>query len=124
MRFDGNMGAEPNYEPNSFGGPVEDPLYVERPRELRGTVYRHEHRVDSDYYTQPGNLFRLLKRDARERLISNIVASMKTVSRRIQELQIRHFYKADPAYGTGVAEGLGFKIEEVMADERTVVAAD
>ena len=30
MRFDGNHGAEPNYEPNSFGGPKQDPGYRER----------------------------------------------------------------------------------------------
>ena len=50
--------------------------------------------------------------DARERLIGNIVASMKSVPQRIQELQIQHFYKADPAYGTGVARGLGLNCNE------------
>jgi catalase len=29
MRFDGNHGAAVNYEPNSFGGPVEDPRFKE-----------------------------------------------------------------------------------------------
>ena len=111
MRFDGNHGAEPNYEPNSFGGPVEDVKYRERPRTITGSVDRHNHRLDDDYYTQPGNLFRLMKPDARQRLISNIVASMKSVPQRIQELQIQHFYKADPAYGRGVAEGLGLSVD-------------
>jgi len=31
------------------------------------------------------------------------------VPRRIQELQTQHFSKADPAYGQGVAKGLGWK---------------
>jgi catalase len=124
MRFDGNFGAEPNYEPNSFGGPVEDPAYIERPRTITGTVARHNHRKDTDYYTQPGNLFRLMKPEERQRLIGNIVASMQTVPRRIQELQIQHFYKADPAYGTGVAKGLGLEIEEIVASEKAGVAAD
>ncbi len=69
MRFDGNFGSEPNYEPNSFDGPKEDPAYRERPRPVSGSVDRHNHRLDSDYYTQPGNLFRLITKDARERLI-------------------------------------------------------
>ena len=57
---------------------------------------RHNHRSDSDYYTQPGNLFRLLTPDAKKRLIGNIVGSLANgVPRRIQELQIQHFYKAD-----------------------------
>lgn len=117
MRFDGNEGAAPNYEPNSFQGPVEDPAYRERARTITGSVDRHNHRSDSDYYTQPGNLFRLQSPDARTRLIGNIVASMKSVAREIQERQIRHFYKADPDYGRGVAEGLGLRTEEVLNGE-------
>jgi len=123
MRFDGNFGAEPNYEPNSYSGPAEDSAYLERARTITGAVSRHNHREDSDYYTQPGNLFRLLKPEERERLIGNIVASMQAVPRRIQELQIQHFYKADPAYGTGVARGLGLKIEEIVASEKGVLVA-
>ena len=115
MRFDGNYGAQTNYEPNSFGGPAEDPAYRERPRSISGLVDRHNHRLDEDYYTQPGNLFRLLKSEERERLIGNIVASMHGVPEYIQKLQIQHFAKADPAYGAGVARGLGLKGKEVAA---------
>jgi hypothetical protein len=53
-RFDDNGGASPNYEPNSFGGPTQDPAYVERPKMVSGTVARHNHRDEDDYYTQPG----------------------------------------------------------------------
>jgi catalase len=38
MRFDGNGGSAPNYEPNSFGGPTQDPRYIERPKPITGTV--------------------------------------------------------------------------------------
>ena len=124
MRFDGNSGAAPNYEPNSFHGPTQDASFRERPRSVTGSVDRHDHRLDGDYYTQPGNLFRLMKPDARERLVGNIVASMKSVPRRIQELQIQHFYKADPAYGTGVAEGLGLNVEEITSSIGKSAAAD
>jgi len=122
MRFDGNSGAAVNYEPNSFNGPTQEPAFRERPRTVSGAVDRHNHRLDSDYYTQPGNLFRLMKPDARERLIGNIVASMKSVPRRIQELQVQHFYKADPAYGTGVAKGLGLNIEAIVARAKEAAA--
>jgi catalase len=115
MRFDGNAGSAPNYEPNSFSGPAEDPAYRERPRTIAGSVDRHNHRLDADYYTQPGNLFRLMTPDARQRLIGNIVASMKPVPQRIQELQIEHFRKADPAYGSGVAAGLGLSLAAARA---------
>jgi catalase len=117
MRFDGNYGSQPNYEPNSFGGPKENADYKERPRPVDGTIARHNHRVDEDYYTQPGNLFRLMTIAERKRLIGNIVGSLSSVPRRIQDLQIRHFYKADPVYGTCVAEGLGLKIEDIVDRE-------
>ncbi|HEY4978669.1 MAG TPA: catalase [Candidatus Acidoferrum sp.] len=91
MRFDGNHGAEPNYEPNSFGGPKQDPAYRERPTLVSGTVGRHDHRSDSDYYTQAGNLFCLMDAGAKERLIQNIVGNLGQAPKRIQELQAQHF---------------------------------
>src|SRR6202040_2850210 len=125
MRFDGNGGAKVNYEPNSFGGPTQDRSYVERPRAVSGTVARHDHRSDSDYYTQPGNLFRLMPADAKQRLIDNIVSSLGNgVPQRLQELQIQHFYKADPASGSGVATGLGLSIESIVAKVKQASAAD
>jgi catalase len=123
MRFDGNFGSAPNYEPNSFDGPAEHPIYRERSRTISGTVDRHNHRSDTDYYTQPGNLFRLMSLDARGRLINNIVASMSSVPAQIQKRQIEHFYKADPEYGIGVANGLGLAIESVLS-EASAAAAD
>jgi catalase len=114
MRFDGNGGASPNYEPNSFGGPTQDPKYVERPRTIASTaVGRYNHRDDSDFYTQPGNLFRLMKPQEKERLIGNIVASLSNAPRNIQERQLCHFFRADPAYGEGVAKALGIPVKEL-----------
>ena len=124
MRFDGNGGPAVNYEPNSFGGPTQDAMYTERPKMVSGTVARHDHRSDSDYYTQPGDLFRLMPADAKQRLISNIVGNLGQTPKRIQELQFKHFYKADPAYGTGVAKGLGLDIKAILASEGKSVAAD
>ena len=127
-RFDDNGGASPNYEPNSFGGPTENPAYVERPKMVAGTVARHNHRDENDYYTQPGNLFRLMPKDAQERLIKNIVGSLKETPRRIQELQVQHFYKADANYGMGVARGLGLDASKIFANgartEEKLVPAD
>jgi catalase len=115
MRFDDNGGAGPNYEPNSFGGPTQDPQYVEHPRTIASTaVGRYNHRDDSDFYTQPGNLFRLMKPEEKERLIGNIVASLSNAPRNIQERQLCHFFRADPAYGEGVAKGLGINVREMV----------
>ena len=124
MRFDGNSGSAPNYEPNSFNGPAENSAYRERPRTVSGSVDRHNHRLDADYYTQPGNLFRLMKPEERVRLIGNIVASMKGVPEHIQQRQIGHFKKADLAYGTGVAQGLGLDIRDINVRKNEEVSAD
>ena len=40
MRFDENGGGTPNYEPNSFGGPKQDPRYIEVPYEVHGPAAR------------------------------------------------------------------------------------
>jgi catalase len=110
MRFDGNYGKAVNYEPNSFGGPVEDPSVKEPALKISGDADRYDHREGNDDYTQAGNLFRLMKPEQKSQLIQNIVNAMKTVPKEIQERQVRHFYKADPAYGEGVAKGLGLSI--------------
>ena len=123
MSFDGNGGASPNYEPNSFGGPTQDAAYRERPRTISGSVDRHNHRDESDYYTQPGNLFRLMPKDAQQRLISNIVGNLGQTPKRIQELQVTHFCKADPAYGEGVAKGLGLDVSKLRGAQTAAPGA-
>jgi catalase len=44
-RFDGNYSSAVNYEPNSFGGPVEDPSVKEPPFKISGDADRYDHRV-------------------------------------------------------------------------------
>ncbi len=57
-----------------------------------------------------------MKPDDKKRLMANIVAHMRPVDREIQLRQIRHFYKADPAYGEGVAAGLGIETADIKSD--------
>ena len=106
MRFDGNGGGGVNYEPNSFGGPVQTGT-MEPPLKIEGDADRYDHRAGNDDYTQAGDLFRLMTPDQRQRLIDNLVRAMQSVPEEIQQRQISHFRKADPAYGEGVARGLG-----------------
>jgi len=72
-------------------------------------------RDGNDDYMQPGNLFRVMPRDAQQRLIQNIVKAMSTVDRYIQQPMVQHFYKADPAYGGGIAVGLGIDLQKLAA---------
>ncbi len=117
MRFDGNDGGKVNYEPNSFGGPVEDHRFKEPPLPIEGPADRYDHRAGNDDYTQAGNLYRLMTPEAQGRLMDAIAGAMKGVPEFIQRRQIDHFAKADPAYGAGVAARLGLKGHSSAAAE-------
>jgi catalase len=112
-RFDGNGGAKPVYQPNSFGGAEDDISYTEPPLSIDGDADRYDHRVKDDPFVQAGNLFRLMDAAEQQRLIDNIVGAMQGIPREIQERQVVHFMKADMAYGIGVAEGLGVQSPDI-----------
>jgi catalase len=95
-----------------LGGPKEDHRYMEYPSTVAGNSGRYNHREGNDDYTQAGDLFRLLKPEERQRLITNIAGHMKGIPERIIKLQLSHFTKANPAYGRGVAEALGVAVPE------------
>jgi catalase len=106
MRFDGNGGGSVNYEPNSFGGPVEDPRAKELPLAIHGAADRYDHREGNDDYTQAGNLYRLMTPESRDRLHKAIAGAMAGVPAEIVERQLDHFAKADSRYGEGVRAAL------------------
>jgi len=110
MRLAGPANPDAYYEPNSFGGPAQNPQYAEPPLKISGDAARYDHREGNDDYTQPGNLFRLMTPDARERLMDNIAAAMEGVPEEIVRRQIVHFHRADPAYGAGVARRMGIDV--------------
>jgi catalase len=110
MRFDGNYGSAPNYEPNSFNGPKEDPKYKERPYTTSATlekVGRYNHREQPDYYEQPGILWRLFDDGQKDRTAKAIADSLGQTPLHIQKLQLSHFKQADPDYAHRVASLLG-----------------
>ena len=114
MRFDGNSGRAPNYEPNSYANaPKEAPEFREPALKISGDADRYDHRVGNDDYTQPGNLFRLMTRDEQDRLTTNIANAVRSVPEAIKLRQIGHFLRADRAYGKAVAEKLQLSLAQV-----------
>ena len=114
MRFDSNGGGSPNYYPNSFGGPVPEPRAAEPAFEVSGKAARQRYTHPNDDFVQAGTLYRKVMTDQdRDHLIGNIVGHLDAAQKRIQLRQTAVFYKADPEYGTRVAEGLGLDIKEV-----------
>ncbi len=115
MRPDRNGGRAPNYEPNSFGGPVQAEEFREPPMKLScAIVDRFDASEGNDTHRQAGDLFRLMDSDQQERLINNIVGSMASVPYEIQMRQLCHFFRADQNYGMGIAKGLGIDLGAMM----------
>jgi catalase len=113
MRVDGNFGSTLGYEPNSEGEWPEQPNFAEPPLSLEGAADHWNHRVDEDYYSQPGALFRLMTPAQQQVLFENTARSIGVVPREIQIRHIRHCLKADPAYGKGIADALDIALTEI-----------
>jgi catalase len=97
---------------------VQRAAFSEPPLRITGDAARYDHRDGNDDYTQPGNLFRLMNPEQRERLFENIARHMQggNTPQEIQVRQICHFFRADPAYGIGVAQALGIDLEQFMPE--------
>ncbi len=114
MRVDGNYGGTLHYEPNSHGEWQEQPEFAEPPLALTGAADRWDYRADdSDYYTQPGMLFRIMKQAQQKVLFENTARNLTGVTRNVQIRHIKNCLQADPAYGEGVAAALGIPMSEV-----------
>jgi catalase len=90
------------YEPNSFGGPAEDPGVKEPPLRISGDADRYNHRIGNDDYSQPRALFNLFDAGQKGRLFSNLAAAMDGVPDEIVNRQLAHFDLIAKEYGDGV----------------------
>ena len=106
MRVDDNGGSRIGYEPNSQGQWQEQPDFAEPPLSIEGAADHWNHRVDEDYYSQPGNLFRQMSPAQKQVLFDNTAGSAGGASKKVQDRHIANCTKADPAYGAGVAKAL------------------
>ncbi|QOV10142.1 catalase [Viridibacillus arvi] len=114
MRVDGNLGSTLHYEPNSYGQWQEQPSYKDPALALDGPADIYDFREDDDnYFEQPGKLFNIMSPEEQQRLFENTARNMEGVEFFIKERHIIHCYKADPAYGTGVAKAMGIDINDI-----------
>ena len=60
LRVDGNGELVYHYHPNSFDEVIEYPDTAPPPFLGTGSMNRYNHRVDEDYFSQAGDLFRLI----------------------------------------------------------------
>lgn len=106
-RADGNYGGVLHYEPNSFGQWQEQPQYREPPLKISGDADWWDFRDnDSNYYKQPGDLFRLMTPAQQQVLFDNTARAMGDAPDFIKRRHVDNCSKADPAYGAGVEAAL------------------
>jgi catalase len=114
MRVDGNFGSTKGYEPNSLGLWQEQAAYQEPQLALSGAAYNWDFREDdSDYYSQPAQLFNLMSADQQQVLFENTARSIGPASIEVKHRHITNCYKADPAYGKGVADALAIDLSDL-----------
>jgi catalase len=107
MRVDSNYGGAISYEPNSYGEWQEQPDYSEPPLAINGDAHNFDFREeDHDYYSQPGNLFRMFSAEEKQRLFENTARALGAASKEVRDRHVANCSKADPAYGEGVAKAL------------------
>jgi catalase len=114
MRVDGNYGSTLGYEPNSYGEWQQQPDFAEPPLALEGAAAHWDFRTDdSDYYTQPGLLFRVMRPEQQQVLFDNTARALGDAPMEVKVRHIGNCLKADPAYGEGVAAALGISPSEL-----------
>ena len=113
MRVDGNGGSENSVATNSYGN-WTDRRDLREPMLEGGDIGYHDFREDdSDYYTQPGKLFRRMTKEQQLVLFENTARNMGDSTLQIKHRHINNCYQADPEYGKGVADALGIDINSV-----------
>ena len=114
MRVDGNHGSTLGYEPNSYGEWQQQGEYKEPPLELDGAAYQWDYREDdTDYYSQPRALFRLMTPAQQQVLFENTARAMGNIPEEIKLRHIRNCMQADENYGKGVAQALHIPLDRI-----------
>jgi catalase len=107
MNYEMKEPADAYYEPNSFGGFMEDKSALEPPLDVNGYADRYDHRDGNDDFSQAKALFNLMNEEQKEQLFNNIAESMYGVPQEIIDRQIALFEKVDLLYAKGVKKALG-----------------
>ncbi|BFZ09856.1 hypothetical protein BsWGS_12895 [Bradybaena similaris] len=101
-----NQEGAPNYFPNSFNGPLDNPKFLEHTFSASGEVKRHADENEDDV-SQPRTFYqKVLKPDEQKRLAQNIAGHIKDTLPRIQDKALENFKKVDPKLYNDIRESL------------------
>jgi len=106
LRFDGNSGVQDNFEPNDFGGPVQDPSAKEPPLKISGDSDRYDAHKGNDDYSQAGALYNIISEDQKDRMTTTIAGTMQSIPKGLALANIEHFKKCDKDYGNRIEKKL------------------
>ena len=86
-----------SYEPNSYGEWKEKPSAKEPPLAAMGDVFSYDEReYDSDYYTQPGKLWRLMSAEDQKATCENTARAKADSEIFIKQRHIRNCFSVFP----------------------------
>ena len=107
MNYEIKEPTDAYYEPNSFGGAVEDASFAEPAFETGDMADRYNHRDGNNDFVQVTALFNLMSDNQKEQLFSNIAEAMGGVPRNIVDRQLALFEQVHKDYAAGVKKALG-----------------
>jgi len=91
----GNGGSLPNYEPNSFAGPVENSKHTIAPSHVSGQFIRQRTDHKNDDFVQGGQLYsKVMNSSQKTLLVNNLVGAMKGAKKFVKNffLFLKNFF--------------------------------
>ncbi|KAJ4436542.1 hypothetical protein ANN_16573 [Periplaneta americana] len=85
-----NQGDAPNYYPNSFNGPTPDPWGALSTFNVSGEARRYDD-SDDDNYSQPAMYWNSLSAEQQDRMVENILSSLKPALPSLQDRAVEMF---------------------------------
>ncbi len=108
-----NQDGSVNYEPNSQGGPVEDPHASISGDMFQGMTGAYEP-YDTDYYSAAGRLYNLMSEEEKQRLVETFKQTLGTIdSLENKRLMVQQMARADADYGQRVADAIGVDMADI-----------
>ena len=108
-----NQDGSVNYEPNSQGGPVEDPHASISGDMFQGMTGAYES-YDTDYYSAAGRLYNLMSEEEKQRLVETFKQTLGTIdSLENKRLMVQQMARADTDYGQRVADAIGVDMADI-----------
>ena len=108
-----NQDGSVNYEPNSQGGPVEDPHASISGDMFQGMTGAYEP-YDTDYYSAAGRLYNFMSEEEKQRLVETFKQTLGTIdSLENKRLMVQQMARADADYGQRVADAIGVDMADI-----------